>query len=191
LTDRAAAVVVAGPPPPGLEPVLGREGAKRLRAVLLRRAVAWAEAVGDPYVVEPAGATTGERLASVCREVFDEHGGPILLADAGTPYLRRDTGERALEDLREDCDATFGPSTAAGFYLVGLRAAHTEVFDVPPEAWGGPEHLARTFEAAHRAGLSLGMLRAERGLQDEGDVRALLADPLAPADVVEVLRSVT
>jgi hypothetical protein len=33
------------------------------------------------------------------------------------------------------------------------------------------------------------MLRAERGLHEEGDVRALLADPLAPADIVSVLRA--
>jgi glycosyltransferase A (GT-A) superfamily protein (DUF2064 family) len=124
----------------------------------------------------------------VCSEVVGDHGGPILLADIHTPHLRVRVGELALEDLREDCDVTFAPSTQAGFYLIGLRAAHVEVFDVPPEAWGGPEHLARTFEAAHRAELTLGMLRAERGLHDEGDVRALLADPLAPPEIVEVLR---
>jgi hypothetical protein len=35
------------------------------------------------------------------------------------------------------------------------------------------------------------MLRAERVLADEADVRALLADPLAPRDVVDVLRDAT
>jgi len=36
--------------------------------------------------------------------------------------------------------------------------------------------------------LELGLLRYERELRQPLDVRALLADPLAPADVVAVLR---
>ena len=208
MTERAAAVVVVSAPPPDLEPVLGRDGCAALRQVLVRRALDWATAVGDAHLASPAGDdmaalapagvrvlaqegdTPGERLAAVCSAVVEEHGGPVLLVDIHTPHLRVRVGELALEDLREDCDVTFAPSTRAGFYLIGLRAAHVEVFDVSPEAWGGPEHLARTFEAAHRAELTLGMLRAERGLRDEGDIRALLADPLAPPEIVEVLRRV-
>ena len=33
------------------------------------------------------------------------------------------------------------------------------------------------------------MLRAERDLDDEADARALLADPLAPPEIVDVLRA--
>jgi uncharacterized protein len=215
LTERAAAVVVATAPRPelcrpGLEPLLGAERCARLQAVLIRRAAAWAADAGTPYlavapadaagevealvppgtrVLGQAGETLGERLAAVCATVFGEHDGPLLLTGTDTPHLRRDVGERALEDLREGCDATFGPTMDGGWYLAGLREAHPEVFDLPAEAWGGPDVFGRTLDAAHRAGLSLGMLRAERGLHDEGDVRALLADPLAPPEIVDVLRA--
>jgi glycosyltransferase A (GT-A) superfamily protein (DUF2064 family) len=213
--DRAAAVVVATAPRPGrcktgLEPLLGPDGCARLQAVLIRRAAAWAAAVGTPYVAfapgdaraefealvpagtrlfEQAGEGPGDRLVAASDEVHAEHGGPVVLVGVDTPQLRPEVGRRALEDLREGCDATFGPTNAGGYYLVGLREPRPAVFDVPGGAWGGPELFGRTLEAAHRAGLSLGMLRAERELDDEGDARALLADPLAPADVVELLRS--
>jgi glycosyltransferase A (GT-A) superfamily protein (DUF2064 family) len=215
--DRAAAVVVARAPRPGLcktglEPLLGAEGCARLQVVLIRRAVAWAAAVGTPYVafapgdaradfealvpagtrlLEQAGKGPGDRLAAATGEVHAEHGGPVLVVGVDTPQLRPEVGRRALEDLREGCDATVGPTNAGGYYLVGLREPRPEIFDVPGEAWSGPELFGRTLEAAHRAGLSLGMLRAERELDDEGDARALLADPLAPADIVEVLRAAT
>ncbi len=42
--------------------------------------------------------------------------------------------------------------------------------------------------AAHEAGLSLAMLRAERDLDDEADARAMLADPLTPPEIAALLR---
>jgi hypothetical protein len=46
-----------------------------------------------------------------------------------------------------------------------------------------------TLAAAHAAGLSLAMLRAERDLDDEADARAMLADPLTPAEIAQLLRN--
>jgi hypothetical protein len=48
--------------------------------------------------------------------------------------------------------------------------------------------LRLSLEAAAGAGLEFGMLRAERDLDEPDDVRALLMDPLAPAEVVAALR---
>jgi uncharacterized protein len=214
LTDAAALVLATAPRPgrclTGLEPLLGPDGCARLQEVLLRRAAAWAAEVGTPYVaVEPAGARDevaalvpsgtrvfdqaggdhGDRLAAASAHVLEDHGGPLVLAGVATPGLRPRVAEQALEDLACGCDASFGPAAHGGFYLVALAEPHPEIFDLPSGTWGGPEVFGRTLAAAHEAGLSIGMLRAERVLSDEGDVRALLADPLAPRDVVDVVRS--
>lgn len=210
----AAAIVLAKAPRAGLcktrlEPLLGRDGCARLQQVLIRRALAWAASIGTPYLVftppdardelaalapdgtclvEQIDGTLGERIAAATDHVLAEHGGPVVLIGVDTPLLRPETGLQALEDLRCGCDVTFGPAADGGFYLVGLREPHPEVFALPPDRWGGPEVLGLALAAAHEAGLSLAMLRAERDLDEEGDARALLADPLTPPDVREALR---
>jgi uncharacterized protein len=215
LTDaaRPAVVVMARAPRPGscktrLEPLLGADGCARLQAALIRRTVAWAGAVGDAFVcftpgdarddvaalaadavlIEQSGDDLGERLTRACSEVLARHDGPVVFAGVDTPQLRRFHAESALDDLRDGIDVTFGPAADGGYYLIGLREAHPEVFAIPTEKWGGTEVLARSMAAAHQAGLTFGMLRAERDLDDEDDARAFLADPLTPPEIAELLR---
>ena len=214
MTDgRAAVVVLAKAPRPGLcktrlEPLLGRDGTARLQAVLLRRAAAWAAEVGTPYVaytpddaadevaalapgarlIPQVDGDLGARLAAAIAAALEDHGGPVLLVGVDAPQLTAAHAEMALGDLDSGCDVTFGAATDGGYYLVGVRARHDEVFALPTEAWGGPDVLRLSLEAAARAGLEFGMLRSERDLDEPDDVRALLMDPLAPAEVVAALR---
>jgi rSAM/selenodomain-associated transferase 1 len=216
LTDAAASavVVMAKAPRAGLcktrlEPLLGAEGCARLQAALVRRAAAWAAAAGEAFVaftpgdareeiaalapgatlVEQSGGDLGERLAGVTAAVSERHDGPLMLVGVDTPQLGPFHAESALDDLRGGVDVTFGPAADGGYYLVGMREPHPEVFALPSETWGGPEVFARSMAAAHQAGLSFGMLRAERDLDDEDDVRAFLVDPLTPPEIAELLRA--
>ena len=210
----AAAIVIAKAPRPGLcktrlEPLLGADGCAALQAALIRRATAWAAAVGTPYVaftpgdareemaalapagtrlVEQAAGDLGDRLAAAIGAVLDEHGGPAVLIGVDTPQIAPEVGRQAIEDLRSGVDVTFGPAADGGYYLVGMREPHPEVFDLPTEKWGGPEVFELSLAAAHEAGLSLAMLRAERDLDDEEDARAMLADPLTPPEIAALLR---
>lgn len=216
MTDgaRPAAIVIAKAPRPGLcktrlEPLLGPDGCARLQAVLVRRAAAWAAAVGDAYVaftpadareemaalapgatlIEQADGDLGARLAAAIGEVLAARGaGPVLLVGVDTPQLRAAHAEAALDDLRAGLDVTFGPATDGGYYLVGLSEPHPELFALPSEAWGGPEVLRLTLAAADAAGLSLGLLGSERDLDDASDVRAFLADPLTCGELADLLR---
>jgi hypothetical protein len=212
--SRPAVVVLAKAPRPGLcktrlHPLLGPEGSARLQAALIRRAVAWAHELGDVFVAftpddaegEIAalapGATLfaqaegdlGDRLADATGRVLGEHGGPVVLVGVDAPTLTAAHGRAALEDLADGCDVSFGPATDGGWYLVALHEPHPELFDLPTEEWGGPEVFRLTLERVSAAGLSLGMLRSERDLDEPADARALLADPIAPPDVLEALRS--
>jgi len=211
--DRAATIVVAKAPRPGLcktrlEPLLGAEGCARLQAALLARAAAWAAAAGDAFVVfTPAdardeiaplapGATLvpqvegslGDRLAAAFRSVFEVHDGPAVLVGVDTPQLQPAHAEAALDDLRDGIDVTVGPAADGGYYLIGLREPNDALFDLPAELWGGSEVLVKTLEAAGAAGLTVAMLRSERDLDDEADARAMLADPLTPPEIAAALR---
>lgn len=213
-SELAAAIVIAKAPRPGLcktrlEPLLGADGCAALQAELIRRAAAWAAAVGTPYVaftpadareeiaalapegtrlIEQAEGDLGDRLAAATAFVLDEHGGPVVLIGVDTPQIKPEVGLQAIEDLRNGVDVTFGPAADGGYYLVALAEKHPEVFDLPSEKWGGPEVFELSLAAAHAAGLQLAMLRAERDLDDEQDARAMLADPLTPPEIAAFLR---
>jgi glycosyltransferase A (GT-A) superfamily protein (DUF2064 family) len=103
------------------------------------------------------------------------------------PRLSAPHAAAALADLTEGCDATFGPALGGGFYLAGLAGSDAAVFTLPGEAWESSDLLTGILARARDHGLELGLLRYERELRAPLDVRALLADPLAPADVVAVL----
>jgi uncharacterized protein len=196
-----------------LESLLGPEGCARLQAVLIRRAADWAAAVApgrafvayDPpdaleemLALVPPGTDLlaqedghpGERLAAAVERAFAlGGGGPVLVSGTDVPRLSPGHAAAALADLEAGCDATFGPALSGGWYLAGLAAPRPELFALGEEARDGPTLLARTLEIAREHSLELGLLRYERALERPLDARAVLADPLAPADVVAALRS--
>ena len=199
----------SGEAKPRLEPVLGAEGCARLQRVLIARAVRWAAAVGETWIaygpseardeiaalappgvrlLEQAGAHTGARLARAFGEVSAAHGGPVIVVGTDQPALGRAHAWAALDDLRDGVDVCLGPATHGGYYLLAAREPSDALFGIDPDAWGGPRVMGLTLEAVHGAGLSMGWLRSERDLDDAGDAAALLADPCAPQDVLEVLR---
>ncbi len=211
-----AALVMAKAPRAGevktrLEPLLGPEGCARLQGLLLARTARWAAAVapGAAFVaftpddalaevgdlVPPGtdlfpqeGADLGERLAAATTRVLGMHEGPLLTVGTDLATLEAGHAAAALDDLADGIDVTFGPAFDGGYYLIGLRAPHPEVFALPSEAWGGPRVLELSLRAAAEAGLSLGMLRGERDLDTPADARAALADPRFPDDVAAALR---
>ena len=197
---------MADAPKPALESLLGREGCARLRRALTARALRWAEGAGTAYLayadeetaaLAPAGARAfaqvdghpGERLGAAFEHVAGEHEGPVVVVGTDQPALSASHAWGAADDLREGVDVTLGPATAGGYYLLGARRYDPALFDIDPDAWGGPRVMELTLESVLGAGMSIGWLRSERDLDDPRDVAALLADPCAPADIREVLAS--
>ena len=103
------------------------------------------------------------------------------------PRWRADHASGALEDLAEGCDISVGPVFDGGFYLLALARPLPELFGSAALDWSGPDALGAAFAAAQEAGLTVGMLRAERGLRSPGDVRAALADPLTDRELRALL----
>ncbi|MGI8802717.1 MAG: TIGR04282 family arsenosugar biosynthesis glycosyltransferase [Solirubrobacteraceae bacterium] len=206
-----AALVLARSPVPGacktrLEPLLGPEGCARLQAVLVARAARWAQlAAPDAAFVSfsPADAVEsmsrlvpdgvrlfpqvdgglGDRIAAAAEHVLGVAGGPLLVAGADVVALGPEHAAAAFDDLAHGCDLTIGPATDGGYYLIGLGEPRPDLFALAAEEWGGPQVLRLTLTTAASAGLRVGLLRAERDLDEPADVRALLADPLTPDDV--------
>jgi rSAM/selenodomain-associated transferase 1 len=207
--------VLARAPIPGacktrLEPLLGPDGCARLQAVLIARAARWAHAAapGAAFVsvtpedwtartqaLVPPGVRVfaqvdghlGERLAAAAEHVLALEPGPLLLVGADFVGLGPAHATAAFDDLAAGLDLTIGPATDGGYYLIGLRRPSPRLFAIAAGEWGGPDVLRLTLAAAVAADLRVGVLRAERDLDEPADARALLVDPMTPAEIRAVL----
>jgi hypothetical protein len=124
--------------------------------VLLRRAREWAEGVGE--LVEEIQAY------------------PALMVWADMPRLTAWHAAAPLGDIAAGADVAIGPTLDGGLYLLALAAPQPRLLDVRAS---GHSLLA----TAGELGLEAGLLRPERAVRTENDRRALLADPLLPAEV--------
>lgn len=208
----AAVLVMAEAPwAPGsspLEPVLGMKGCARLESLLLRRAASWAAdcAPGAAFLAVPpagseaghaeglavecfaqAGATTPERFERAAHHVFARHGGPLVIVGTDFPRLTSYHADAAIGDLREGCDVVLGVAIGGGLYLLGMRRPEPKLFALAGAGADGEMTRRNAREVTEGLGLDVGMLHYERALVGPGDARALLADPLLPADLAEAL----
>jgi hypothetical protein len=158
-----------------LRAALGDERFARLQAALREHTRAWARAVAGG--AEPLEAARRDELP----DLLAGHDGPVLLVAPDVPALSEHHAQAARDDLAAGVlVATAASGDGTPFLVVlarpepALLAAVGEPFDV----------LAG---AALQQGGELGMLRAERRLASPADARALRADPLAPAELRELL----
>jgi hypothetical protein len=166
---------LAGARDPALGAALGTATEATLRAVLRRRTQAWAqEAAGGGAVLE---ATRADELAGA----LAGRTGPVLLVGPDVPALSAHHLSAARDDLAAGVLFTSAPSGDGTPFLIALARPEPELLALV----GAPfEEIASTAVAL---GGELGMLRAERRLASLADARAVRADPLAPAELRDLL----
>ena len=142
--------------------------------MLERRAVAWAGAVAGQTGGDVESGGSGEAIAG---------GRPTLLAWPELPVWLPDTGAAALSDLATGCAASIGPVFDGRLYLL----AFAEPIPGLVEALSKSPTMGRALRIIEERELEVGLLRAERGLRDSDDVRALLADPLTDPELLGLL----
>jgi hypothetical protein len=154
-----------------LAPLLG--GECRLAAVeemLVRRAHEWAAAV--------AGDGGELREAASLDDALDGSG-PTLLVWPELPLWLPATGAAALDDLEAGCAASLGPVFDGRLYLLAVAEPDPALVVALRRA----PAMGPALRVVEERKLEVGLLRAERGLRDAGDVRALLADPLTDPEL--------
>lgn len=199
----AAAVVLAdSAASPELPALLGAERAAALAAVLVRRAVAWAEAAAAEVIVVPgsaevagsagsvasAGSVGPAGAHSVARDLpaalaAVPPDGAVLLVRADVPRLGAAHAADVLGDLEAGCDLSFGSTLEGGWYLAGLAAPRSELLAAVPGAELRAGGVGVALQRARELGAEIGLIRHERALRGPADVAAHLADPLTPRAV--------
>ena len=191
---------VAGACKTRLIPLLGDDGAARLQASLIARALATVSEVaaheitlwlaGDPatvqfmiaplrarnavplYVAPQRGADLGERMQYAFATTLARHARCVLIG-TDCPELTADDVGRAAAALNHH-DVVLQPAVDGGYVLIGLRAPQPDLF--AGVAWGEAAVLAQTQARIARAGLHAELLPPRSDLDTPEDYLRLLAN---------------
>lgn len=167
---------------PDLADLLGFARAVAVADILRSRAASWAEMVAAGAVSTVAPAGLGDAAGAALRA-----GTPVLVVWPQLPRWPAEHAAGALGDLEAGCGLSLGPVFSGGLYLLALAREHPALLDLLRPARFGPDALGPALDAVQRAGVGVGLLRAERGLRTAADVQAALADPLLDPELRALL----
>ncbi len=126
--------------------------------------------LGERRYAAQQGENLGARLQQAFSAAFAEGFRRVVIIGADCPALSPQIMAEAF-CLLEKNDVVLGPARDGGYYLVGLRAPHSELFT--QIAWGTGDVLTQTIEAASRIHASVKLLE-------------LLADVDRPEDLQHI-----
>lgn len=108
----------------------------------------------DETFLPQRGADLGERMAGAVSQLLG-FGGYALLIGTDVPDISKAVIVQAF-DLLCLHDVVIGPAEDGGYYLIGMKQAHTTLFD--GIAWSTPEVLPATLGKIAMLGLSYALL---------------------------------
>ena len=123
-------------------------------------------------LVAQRGRDLGERLDALLTELISRGHPGAIAVDSDSPTLPMAYVSDAARVLAKGmADAVLGPCDDGGYYLIGLRAPHPELFEAIP--WSTEQVLSLTLERARRAGLRTHLLPPWFDVDTEADLRRL------------------
>ncbi len=150
-----------------------------LGAALLRRTTEWAAGLG-------AGEVTVLEYPGDSAKIAESSAETVLLLRPALVRLGPGHASDLFEDLGNGCEVVIGPTLAGGWYLLALNPADPALVEAAAD--GRPGTAGRLLAAASTGGgIEVGLLRAERDLAVESDLRAAAADPLVDMEVARLL----
>ena len=103
------------------------------------------------------GRNLGERLHNIFLDMLAGEYDALSIIDSDSPDLPRSIVKQSFHALiSERADAVFGPCDDGGYYLVGMRQPHPELFQGIP--WSTDAVLALTLERSKKLGLKTELL---------------------------------
>ena len=127
-------------------------------------------------LIPQRGDTFGERLQAASEDILACGFGAVCLIDSDSPTVPARAFHQAVELLNRPGDRiVLGGSNDGGYYLIGLKASHEEVFT--GIHWSTPTVYAETVSAIREANIELADLPIWYDV-DDGETLDLLRDEL-------------
>lgn len=173
---------------------LSKDEAARLYRAFARDTVGLAEGVSDARVEvayapgegfesvdwirpQPAisffyqqGRDLGERLAHAFGKTLSDGAKKVVVIGSDTPHINPETISTAFS-LLDINDAVIGPAQDGGYYLIGLKQTHAELFR--GISWSTDKVFQETVERARQMDLRLAMLSTLADIDTFADLAAL------------------
>ena len=112
----------------------------------------FAELAPDFLLLPQVGDGLSVRLTFLYQQLLDMGHDGVIATDSDSPTLPTEYLQRALDSLAaHGADVVLGPSDDGGYYLIGLRRLHPELFDAMP--WSTPQVYDETLRRAATLGL--------------------------------------
>ncbi len=114
------------------------------------------------------GQNLGQRLLNAFKRVFHDGIMKAVIVASDVPDLSADIVEKAIGSL-DDSDVVIGPCYDGGYYLIGIKEPHQELFR--GVSWGTEQVCQQTLVAADKSGLAVGQLSTLIDIDTEEDLR--------------------
>lgn len=136
-------------------------------------------------IIPQKGRDLGERITSVLNS-FDWEAESVLLIDTDTPLLTVKIIERGFSALQK-FDLVIGPTQDGGYYLIGLKEKHFELFAGVP--WGSNKVLLTTLEKARKKKLKVKILPTLLDIDEKKDALLFCSQEKKLSRTTSFLRS--
>ena len=128
----------------------------------------------EGWVAVPQGqGELGERLQRAFVESFAVGVERVVIVGSDCPEVKSGDIRTAWKELKSN-DLVIGPAVDGGYWLIGLRALHPELFRAI--AWSSDQVLAQTLAQAESIGLRAQLLRILSDIDTEEDWNAYVSE---------------
>lgn len=117
------------------------------------------------------GADLGEKMYNALSCVLERGYESVVLTGADLPLMKETHLEAGFAAL-DRADIAIGPTSDGGYYLIGMKAPHEEIFCV--SGYGGATALENTLTAGQQAGLEIALTLPCDDVDTPEDLRGLM-----------------